>query len=363
MLIDEQDISKVTQQSLRQSIAVVHQDISLFHRSVLENFRYSRPDATDEDVLRAAEAARCTEFIARLPKGFDTIIGERGLKLSGGERQRLAIARAFLRNAPIILLDEATSALDTESEQSIQEALMRLVKAARSSPSRIGSRRSISFDRILVLERGRIVEDGPRPSCCGARVSIAACTCASSRRRGGHDGRPLIRPIALLGAGSGCSASPAPTPPPDRRRRQRPRPRPDPPAPSAAAPPASPPAAASPARRRASGAAAAAAAAPPPLRLRGKRPPRRGQPAPAGRGAASAAEEFETLQARDAASPCSARRCATPRARIWALVVDVLVDRSGLPLGAVIDFGGFLGVGSRKIAIDWQLLDLQSRRP
>ncbi len=160
VLIDEQDIAKVTQHSLRHAIAVVQQDISLFHRSVRENLRYSRPDASDEDVLRAAEAARCTEFIARLPQGFDTIIGERGLKLSGGERQRLAIARAFLRNAPIILLDEATSALDSESEQSIQEALMRLVKGR--TVIAIAHRLSTldSFDRILVLERGRIVEDG-----------------------------------------------------------------------------------------------------------------------------------------------------------------------------------------------------------
>jgi ATP-binding cassette, subfamily B, bacterial len=160
VLIDEQDISTVTQQSLRQAIAVVHQDISLFHRSVRENLRYGRPDATDDEVYRAAEAARCTEFITRLPQGFDTIIGERGLKLSGGERQRLAIARAFLRNAPIILLDEATSALDTESEQSIQEALVRLVKGR--TVIAIAHRLSTldSFDRIIVLERGRIMEDG-----------------------------------------------------------------------------------------------------------------------------------------------------------------------------------------------------------
>ena len=161
VLIDEQDIAQVTQQSLRQSIAVVQQDISLFHRSVRENLRYGRPEASDEDVYRAAEAAGCTEFIARLPKGFDTVIGERGLKLSGGERQRLAIGRAFLRNAPIILLDEATSALDTESEQAIQEALVRLVKGR--TVIAIAHRLSTldSFDRILVLERGRIVEDGP----------------------------------------------------------------------------------------------------------------------------------------------------------------------------------------------------------
>jgi ATP-binding cassette subfamily B protein len=160
ILIDEQDISHVTQDSLRQSIAVVQQDILLFHRSVLENLRYGRPDATDEEVLQAAEMAHCTEFINRLPQGFETIVGERGLKLSGGQRQRLAIARAFLRNAPIILLDEATSALDTESEQSIQEALMRLVKGR--TVIAIAHRLSTlnSFDRIIVLDRGQIVEDG-----------------------------------------------------------------------------------------------------------------------------------------------------------------------------------------------------------
>ena len=160
VLIDEQNIGHVTQESLRHAVAVVQQDISLFHRTVLENLRYGKPDASDEQVYRAAEAALCTEFINRLPQGFDTIVGERGLKLSGGQRQRLAIARAFLRDAPIILLDEATSALDTESEQSIQEALMRLVK--NRTVIAIAHRLSTlsSFDRILVLERGRIIEDG-----------------------------------------------------------------------------------------------------------------------------------------------------------------------------------------------------------
>jgi ATP-binding cassette subfamily B protein len=160
VLLDEQDIKLVTQASLRQSIAVVQQDISLFHRSVLENLRYGKPEASDEEVFRAAEAARCTEFINRLPNGFETMVGERGLKLSGGQRQRLAIARAFLRDAPIILLDEATSALDTESEQSIQEALMRLVKGR--TVVAIAHRLSTlnSFDRIVVMERGRIIEDG-----------------------------------------------------------------------------------------------------------------------------------------------------------------------------------------------------------
>ena len=161
VLIDEQDLAEVTQQSLRRSIAVVHQDISLFHRSVLENLRYGRPDASNEEVRSAAEAAHCGEFVSRMPRGFSTIVGERGLKLSGGQRQRLAIARAFLCDAPIIVLDEATSSLDGESTQLVQEALTRLfagrtVIAVTHRLSTLGS-----FDRIVVLERGRIIGDGP----------------------------------------------------------------------------------------------------------------------------------------------------------------------------------------------------------
>ena len=160
VLIDEQDIAKVTQNSLRRSIAVVHQDISLFHRSVIENLRYGRPDATDDAVRRAADAALCTEFISRLPQRFDTLIGERGVKLSGGQRQRLAIARALLCDAPIILLDEATSSLDAESEQLVQEALARLI--AGRTVIAVAHRLSTlyAFDRIVVLDRGAIVEDG-----------------------------------------------------------------------------------------------------------------------------------------------------------------------------------------------------------
>jgi ATP-binding cassette subfamily B protein len=160
VLIDGQNIAHVTQESLRASIAVVQQDISLFHRSLLENLRYGRPDASDEEVFRAVEAARCTEFINGLPQGFDTVVGDRGMKLSGGQRQRLAIARAFLMDAPIVVLDEATSSLDTESEQSIQEALSRLFKGR--TVIAIAHRLSTldAFDRIVVLERGRIVEDG-----------------------------------------------------------------------------------------------------------------------------------------------------------------------------------------------------------
>jgi ATP-binding cassette subfamily B protein len=161
VVIDGQVISHVTQASLRSSIAVVQQDISLLHRSLLENLRYGRPEASDEEVFRAVEAARCAEFIERLPQAYDTIVGERGMKLSGGQRQRLAIARAFLMDAPIVLLDEATSALDTESEQSIQEALARLFRGR--TVIAIAHRLSTldSFDRIVVMDRGRIVEDGP----------------------------------------------------------------------------------------------------------------------------------------------------------------------------------------------------------
>jgi ATP-binding cassette subfamily B protein len=160
VLLDGQNTAHVTQESLRASIAVVQQDISLFHRSLLENLRYGRPDASDEEVFRAVEAARCTEFINGLPQGFDTVVGDRGMKLSGGQRQRLAIARAFLMDAPIVVLDEATSSLDTESEQSIQEALSRLFKGR--TVIAIAHRLSTldAFDRIVVLERGRIVEDG-----------------------------------------------------------------------------------------------------------------------------------------------------------------------------------------------------------
>ena len=160
VLIDEQDIAEVTQESLHRSIAVVHQDTSLFHRSVIENLRYGRPTATDDEVGHAAAAAHCLEFIHRMPQGFDTVIGERGLKLSGGQRQRLAIARAFLCDAPIILLDEATSSLDSESEELVQEALARLVNGR--TVIAVAHRLSTlhAFDRIVVLERGAIIEDG-----------------------------------------------------------------------------------------------------------------------------------------------------------------------------------------------------------
>jgi ATP-binding cassette subfamily B protein len=126
ILIDGQHIARITQESLRQTIAIVPQDISMFHRSVLENIRYGRPEASDDEALEAAMAARC-DFTKDLPEGICTIVGNRGVKFSGGQRQRIAIARAFLKNA-LLLLDEATSALDSESEEAIREALGRLMQ-------------------------------------------------------------------------------------------------------------------------------------------------------------------------------------------------------------------------------------------
>lgn len=158
--IDGQDISKVTQQSLREAISVVPQDISLFHRSIMENVRYGRPNATDDEVLRAAMAARC-DFIDSLPEGMATIVGDRGIKVSGGQRQRIAIARAFLKDAPILLLDEATAALDAESEEAIREALSRLMRGRTviAIAHRLATLRN--FDRVVMLQGGRIIEDGP----------------------------------------------------------------------------------------------------------------------------------------------------------------------------------------------------------
>src|SRR5215831_1682603 len=161
VLIDDQDIRRVTQESIRQAISVVPQDISLFHRSVRENIRYGRPNATDAEVMEAAVAARCRDFIEAMPEGFETVVGDRGLKLSGGQRQRIAIARAFLKDAPILLLDEATSSLDIESEEAIREALTGLVRGRTviAIAHRLSTLRS--SDRIVVMREGRIEQDGP----------------------------------------------------------------------------------------------------------------------------------------------------------------------------------------------------------
>jgi ATP-binding cassette subfamily B protein len=160
VLVDGQDISHITQESLRKMVAVVPQDISLFHRTVMENIRYARPDASEADVLAAAEIARCRDFIEALPEGFATMVGDRGVKLSGGQRQRLAIARALLKDAPILLLDEATSALDSESEHAIQIALDNLMEGRTviAIAHRLSTLRN--FDRIVVMDAGRVIDDG-----------------------------------------------------------------------------------------------------------------------------------------------------------------------------------------------------------
>ncbi len=160
IVVDGQDIRAITQDSLRECIAVVPQDISLFHRSVLENLRYARPGASDVAVLAAAATARCRGFIEALPEGFDTIVGDRGVKLSGGQRQRLAIARALLKDAPILLLDEATSALDSESERAIQAALEELMRGRTVIAVAHRLSTLARFDRIIVMEAGQIIDDG-----------------------------------------------------------------------------------------------------------------------------------------------------------------------------------------------------------
>ncbi|MBB3891248.1 ATP-binding cassette subfamily B protein [Phenylobacterium haematophilum] len=160
ILIDGQDISKVSQTSLRRAIAVVPQDPALFHRSIAENIAYARPDATADEVMLAAKRARAHDFIARLPNGYETPVGERGVKLSGGERQRVAIARAFLADAPILVLDEATSSLDVETERQVQAAMEELMVGRTTIviAHRLSTIRGA--DRILVFDRGRIVEEG-----------------------------------------------------------------------------------------------------------------------------------------------------------------------------------------------------------
>ena len=160
ILIDRQNIARVTQDSLRASIAVVPQEPALFHRTIRENIAYGKTGATDEEIIAVAKKAYAHDFIMELPQGYDTLVGERGVKLSGGQKQRIAIARAMIKDAPILLLDEATSALDSESEVAIQRALHQLMrgKTVIAIAHRLSTLREM--DRIIVLEQGQIVEDG-----------------------------------------------------------------------------------------------------------------------------------------------------------------------------------------------------------
>ena len=171
ILIDGQDTAGVTQLSLAEAIAVVPQDVSMLQRSILENIRYGRPDATDAEVLAAAEAAHCRDFIEALPRGFDTEAGQRGVRLSGGQRQRIAIARALLKNAPILLLDEATSALDSKSEAAVHAALERLMQGRTviAVAHRLTTLRG--FDRIVVMQGGTVLDEGA-PSVLSQRPGV-----------------------------------------------------------------------------------------------------------------------------------------------------------------------------------------------
>lgn len=158
--IDGQNIAKVRQDSIRQQIALIPQEPGLFNRSIMDNIRYGKPDASDEDVYKAAKMARIHDFIIGLPKGYETAVGERGLMLSGGQRQRIAIARAILKDAPILILDEATSALDSESEKYIQDSLKELMrgKTVIAIAHRLSTLKEM--DRIVVMDNGKIVESG-----------------------------------------------------------------------------------------------------------------------------------------------------------------------------------------------------------
>ncbi len=160
ILIDGQNIQKVTQESLRENISLVPQDPALFHRTLMENIRYGKRDATNEDVIKASQMAHCDIFIQEFPYKYDTYVGERGIKLSGGERQRVAIARALLKNAPILILDEATSSLDSHSESLIQDALNTLMKGKTTIviAHRLSTIRKM--DRIIVLGKEGIIEEG-----------------------------------------------------------------------------------------------------------------------------------------------------------------------------------------------------------
>ena len=164
ILVDGQRIKNVTQDSLWQNISLVPQDPILFHRTLMENIRYGKPEASDEEVKEAAKLAHCHEFIKDFTEGYETYVGERGVKLSGGERQRVAIARAILRNAPILVLDEATSSLDSESESFIQDALDNLMRSKTVIVVAHRLSTIMKMDRILVIDQGKIVEDGTHKS-------------------------------------------------------------------------------------------------------------------------------------------------------------------------------------------------------
>ena len=162
ILIDNQNINHVTQESLRAQISVIPQDVSMFHRSILENLQLAKHDASFGEIVAACKQARVHDDILNMPHGYDSIVGERGVKVSGGQRQRIAIARAILKNAPILILDEATSALDSPTEKLIQASLNDILESKQLTTIVIAHRLStlLHMDRILVFEQGKIIESG-----------------------------------------------------------------------------------------------------------------------------------------------------------------------------------------------------------
>jgi ATP-binding cassette subfamily B protein len=160
ILINGHDIAQINNDMLRKIISVIPQDITMFHRSLMENIRYGRIDASDEEVIAASKQAHADEFISKLPEGYATLVGERGVKISGGQRQRIAIARAILKNSPILILDEATSSLDSVTEQYIQEDIEELLlgKTVFSIAHRLSTLKTM--DRLIVIHHGAIIESG-----------------------------------------------------------------------------------------------------------------------------------------------------------------------------------------------------------
>ena len=207
VLVDGQDVRDVTLASLRNAMALVSQEVTLFDDTVRANIAYGRPEATDADIREAAENAAALEFIESLPGGFETQVGERGLKLSGGQRQRLAIARAMLKNAPILLLDEATSALDTESERHVQRALDGLMKGRTTLVIAHRLSTVVHADLIYVIGEGRIIEKGTHTELLaknGAYANLYQLQFAEDRK-GGHGNKVSAHTTADSGTGSGAT--------------------------------------------------------------------------------------------------------------------------------------------------------------
>jgi ATP-binding cassette subfamily B protein len=201
ILIDGKRLDLLSDDAIRELVGFVPQDVSLFHRSIMENLRYGRPEATDREVHEAVEAAQCG-FIADLPNGFDTIVGERGTMLSGGQRQRLAIARAILKKAPVLLLDEVTSALDLHTERALRTSLTRACsdRTIIAATHRVSS--LASFDRIVVLQGGRVVQDGHPTEVLQVRADRRS-TAAPDSRLHAEQGEPQGQRPAFADAHDG----------------------------------------------------------------------------------------------------------------------------------------------------------------